>query len=188
MTSTILSDAAQHAQYAHAAANSGDLSAASHWSELAARRLTEVIERIPKEAVVGRGLACAETADPQIKAVIHGLVEAVVLAYADRDLAKAKYEEHCEKTRYDELSSAAIDSIRQMLNRNFVPPASFVDDHVAHAVVQRNKLIENMRAMKEDPALKSPALDAAIDKAFEDGRIDPRVLNDATEEVTEEDS
>lgn len=188
MTSTILSDAAQHAQYAHEAANRGDLSAASHWSELAGRSIAAVIERVPKEALVHQGLACAATADATTRDAIHGLVEAIVLAYADRDSAQVKLKEYVEKTRYDELSSAAIDAIRQMLARNFVPQASFIDDYVAHAVIQRNKLIENMRAMREDPALKSPALDAAIDKAFEDGRIDPRILNDAPEEDTEEDS
>jgi hypothetical protein len=75
-----------------------------------------------------------------------------------------------------------------MLKANFVPQASFIDDHVANAVIQRNKLIENLRVMREDPALKSPALDAAIDKAFEDGRIDPRILNDVPQEDSQEDS
>lgn len=47
------------------------------------------------------------------------------------------------------LAEEAIELIRKSLYRAKVPPAAYIDDHVIHVIVQRNKLIETLRELSQ---------------------------------------
>ena len=65
-----------------------------------------------------------------------------ILAY-ERDSAIEKYHEN------DGMEGAVSASIRDLLNSQDVPLASFIDDHVANAIVQRNILKQKLDAIEK---------------------------------------
>ncbi|CCB64422.1 hypothetical protein [Hyphomicrobium sp. MC1] len=56
------------------------------------------------------------------------------------------------------ISSDAIGLIRDLLTRNGVPVAAFIDDHVSNAIAQRNIIAEALRNIRNQ-------IDAALDQA-----------------------
>lgn len=50
----------------------------------------------------------------------------------------------------DDIDQNACAEIRKLLDRHNVPPAAFIDDHVANAIVQRTLLALCLRRIRKD--------------------------------------
>lgn len=86
------------------------------------------------------------------------------------------------------MTGAAIDVIRQLLDRNHVPEAAFIDDHVGNAVVQRNKLVAcllDIRTMLEEGSDPSDIFQR-IDSGFTAAKVEPKVLTHVEEKAPQD--
>lgn len=75
------------------------------------------------------------------------------------------------------INSAAVSHIRKMLERNHVPPATFIDDCVANAVFQRNKLLEaleQIRKMVETGLVDNQQILSTIHQGYMAAHLDPK--------------
>lgn len=176
----------------------GNTDSALHWIDQVKTQLREAQAQIEegRDALVERGLAMAADLSkkglPGYTEITHLLCESVVVAHAARDVAKRELRLRKEDDAGGGLlSGAAVELIREMLNRNHVPRAAFIDDHVGNVVVQRNKLIENYRVLRDklldgNVSLSKSDILKCIDEAFTAAHVDPRVLSDVKEEGRED--
>lgn len=51
--------------------------------------------------------------------------------------------------RHDGMEGAIVHAIRELLYSQNVPKASYIDDHVANAIIQRNIAIDALKKQKE---------------------------------------
>lgn len=78
-----------------------------------------------------------------------------------------------------DMGEAAKISIRELLDAHGVPPAAFIDDHVANAIAQRNILAETLIGLRSGASHdRAAAIDAAMAKAYPSG-IELRALGEA---------
>jgi hypothetical protein len=185
---------AQQVERARLCILDGNTVSALHWIEQSKTSLREAQAQIEedRDALVERGLAMASDLShkglPGYTEIAHLLCESIIVAHAARDVAKRELRMHKE----DEagggfLGGAAVQVIREMLDTNYVPQAAFIDDYVGNAIVQRNKLIENYRVLRDKlldgsvPLSKSDIL-KCIDEGFTAAYVDARILSNVEEE------
>jgi hypothetical protein len=145
------------------------------------------VDSAKRDALVEQALAMANfSTQPEVANALRDIAGEVVQAYAANEVTK----QHLKVSRSNEdlMSGAAIACIRELLQKNHVPEAAFIDDHVGNAIEQRNKLIECVRGIIgqiDAGTISQIDIKQLIANGLTNAMVDPRVLSNVSEESQE---